>query len=57
MRFMKEYCSYKKRQLTMNWLILKEFREQKIKDIDRVYNLYNRGLITTDEAMREIAEV
>jgi len=56
-RFLKEYANFKKRELKENPDIPGWIAYGMMNDIDRIVLNKNRGLITLDEAMREIAEV
>lgn len=56
-RFLKEYANFKKRELKENPDIPVWIAYGMMNDIDRIVLDKNRGLITMDEAMREIAEV
>ena len=56
-RFLKEYANFKKRWLKENPLMDGWTAYRMIHDIDCIVKNANRGLITLDEAMREIADV
>ena len=56
-RFLKEYANFKKRKLRENPCIQGWIAYEMIADIDGIVRNANRGLITLDEAMCEIANV
>lgn len=56
-RFLKEYANFKKKNLKENPLIPGWIAYGMIHDIERIVINANRGLITLDEAMMEIAQV
>ena len=57
MRFVKEYASYKIKTFTGNALMNNDVRDEKIEEIRKIFRFYEKGLVTTDEAMKMIAEV
>ena len=56
-RFLKEYANFKKMELKENLDIPGWIAYGMMNDIDRIVLNRKRGLITLDEAMREIADV
>lgn len=55
-RFLIEYANYKIRQLKNNELMYYDVREEEIEKIERAVNLFQRGFIVIDEAIRIINE-
>ncbi len=55
-RFIKEYANHKKKAIIENTLMQEEKKEETLKHIEKVLNARNRGLITIDEAMRNILD-
>lgn len=55
MRFIKEYANEKKRRVQQDNTLSAEEKEEAIDIISRAIRLHHRCLISTDEAMREIA--
>lgn len=55
-RFIIEYANNKKGRIK-KYGISEERRETSIKEIDRILKIYEKGLITIDEAMERIARV
>lgn len=55
MRFIKEYANEKKRRIHQNNTLSAEEKEEAIYIISRAIRLHHSCLISTDEAMREIA--
>lgn len=56
-RFIKEYANYKIGRIRGNDLMLEEYKDNIIADINKWLRLYQRSLITVDEVMQKIAEV
>ncbi len=56
-RFVREYISYKKRQIKENPFWDDSRKETAYVDIDRVLKNLKRGLITIDEALKSITEI
>lgn len=57
MRFMKEYASWKRKQIRGYALMKDEFKTEKLQMVDRILRAVKQGLITVDEAMKEMASV
>lgn len=57
MRFMKEYASWKRKQIRSYVLMKDEFKTEKLQMVDRILRAVKQGLITVDEAMKEMASV
>lgn len=57
MRFMKEYASWKRKQIRGYALMKEEYKAEKLQAVDRILRLVKQGLITVDEAMKEMAKV
>lgn len=55
MRFIKEYANEKKRRVQQDNTLSAEEKEEAIYIISRAIRLHDNYLISTDEAMREIA--
>lgn len=50
-RFVKEYANYRKadeKRYCLNKSLIKDFN----REIDKIVRIYDRGMITTDEAMK-----
>ncbi len=56
-RFLKEYANFKKKKFKEDPFMEGWTAYRMIHDIDCIVKNANRGLITLDEAMREIADV
>lgn len=50
-RFMSEYAGSQRKYFQHNELIQKEYKDFAIQSIDRVLEMYKRGLITVNEGM------
>lgn len=57
MRFVREYASWKRKQIRGYALMKEEHKAEKLQAVDRILKLSKRGLITVDEAMKEMAKV
>lgn len=55
-RFIKEYANYRKNDITKNELMKKEYKINSIDTINKVLKLKDKGLITTNEAIKIILE-
>ena len=55
MRFIKEYANEKKRRVQQDNTLSAEEKEEAIYIISRAIRLHDNYMISTDEAMREIA--
>ena len=53
-RFIKEYASHKKKAIIENKMMQEEKKKEALKHIDKTLIARNKGLITIDEAMRNI---
>ena len=53
-RFIKEYANHKKKAIIENTLMQEEKKEEALKHIEKTLNARDRGLITIDEATRNI---
>ena len=60
MRFVREYASFKVKQVNTRASIgqyTKEEQAEKLKRIEKIVNCHNYNMILTDEAMRELASI
>lgn len=54
-RFAREFAQYRKNAIMNNELMQEQYKEEMIKRIDSALEFLQVGLVTTCEAMREIA--
>lgn len=57
MRFIIEYASWKRRQIQGYELMKEESKAEKLQTVDRIQRAVKQGLITVDEAMKEMAAI
>lgn len=55
-RFIKEYANHKKKAIIENTMMQEEKKKEALKHIEKTLDLRNRGLITIDEAIRNILD-
>lgn len=55
-RFIKEYANHKKKAIVENTMMQEEKKKEALKHIEKTLNARNRGLITIDEAIRNILD-
>lgn len=55
-RFIKEYANHKKKAIVKNTMMQEEKKKEALKHIEKTLNARNRGLITIDEAIRNILD-
>ena len=56
-RFIKEYASYKLKDINSNELMQKKFKDEKIAEINKIVMYKKRGIVSIDEAMNLISKV
>lgn len=57
MRFIIEYASWKRRQIQGYELMKEKSKAEKLQTVDRIQRAVKQGLITVDEAMKEMAAI
>lgn len=55
-RFMREYASYQRKKIASSELMLEPVKKEMAKGIDMALKLYERRMITVDEAMTMITK-
>ena len=55
-RFVREYALYKMKDIKTNELMRDHIKAEKMAKIERNLAIYNRGLISEDEAIKAILE-
>lgn len=53
-RFMKEYANFQKQSICNGELIKQDIKDKATENVDKALRIYERGLITVDEAMKLI---
>ena len=55
-RFLKEFATYQKNQILHDELMKENYKEEKIKAIEKAISLADRGMVTINEAIKAINE-